>query len=173
MPMSIEYGWLIERVRQIESSVAYWYGLNGDIDVFTFAVDKAVRFARREDAERVRIMLRSPQDWRAVEHGWADDDEARAEGVLRSLADELSAVSIHAVMLRSLADELRAVSIRLDEHLQATSNGAQTAEDVAGRAISSRGDVSTGRRAGAAPAAASGWRGAAVETWRRWRRGGR
>ncbi len=69
--MSEEYGWVIEHQRSEPCAPEYW---SGDYD---WSPDhmKAIRFARKIDAERVRSTLQmedcDPDLHRVCEHGWS------------------------------------------------------------------------------------------------------
>lgn len=72
-----ERAWLIERSASISGSRASWWTGRSLTD-FTFDAGKAVRFARREDAEAVRIGILKPviNGWRlaVTEHAWVGPD---------------------------------------------------------------------------------------------------
>lgn len=61
--------WLIERGQPEGEAVTRWW----DGARFTSDPDKAVRFAREEDARRVALAQSTPALGRAVSHGWADE----------------------------------------------------------------------------------------------------
>lgn len=65
-----EIGWLIERPHREGSAVCtYWSGFSDG--AWTRKPELAVRFARQEDAERVRAgILGSPDRSRSAEHMW-------------------------------------------------------------------------------------------------------
>lgn len=72
--MSEERGWLIEVAQWARHSASpqYWGGVGGR---WSDNHSDAVRFARKEDADRVRKTLREPHDWEAAktisaEHSW-------------------------------------------------------------------------------------------------------
>ena len=70
-----EYAWLIEA----GSSPHYWDGRG--IGTYTTDANDAVRFARFDDAERVRCwLIPSGKHWKSVEHGWMPPRETRIEG---------------------------------------------------------------------------------------------
>ena len=78
----VQFAWLIELPRDT-GRTTWWDGR--DVDTFTSDANDAVRFARREDAERVASWLvRRDHQPRAglgrvivLEHGW-DDSPNRA-----------------------------------------------------------------------------------------------
>ena len=60
-----EYGWLIEA----GDPPHYWDGYSPES--YTADSNKAVRFARFQDAEAVRCrLLRAGVHWKSVQHGW-------------------------------------------------------------------------------------------------------
>lgn len=61
-----ETGWVIEKA----SSPMGLGVVCGRLKWVTF--DEAIRFARREDAEKVMGLLDDKEGAKAVEHGWAD-----------------------------------------------------------------------------------------------------
>lgn len=66
-----EYGWLIENGKQQGAGLAYRYIDNdaGGVPAWTEDPNKALRFARRADAEQ--YAYHDEDAWRIVEHGFA------------------------------------------------------------------------------------------------------
>lgn len=70
--MSIEYGWLIENGKQAGDGLAYRFIDNdaGGMPAWTEDHNKALRFARRADAEQ--FAYHDEDAWRIVQHAWDD-----------------------------------------------------------------------------------------------------
>lgn len=76
--MSEQFGWLVELGC---SPPKWWAGQNPYY--FTTDANEAMRFSRREDAERAIGWLVAPgwrEGCRALEHGWMDVPALRAAG---------------------------------------------------------------------------------------------
>lgn len=70
--MATEFGWLIENGKKQGDGLAYRFINNdlGGIPDWTEDHNKALRFARREDAEQ--FAHHDEDAWRIVEHAWDD-----------------------------------------------------------------------------------------------------
>jgi len=72
--MRTEFAWLVES--KDTSKGVYYLTLRHDVPGFwTTDVDKALRFARRQDAEDYVGFWDDEGVSRAVEHGWPHDDD--------------------------------------------------------------------------------------------------
>lgn len=77
--MATEFGWLIENGKKPGEGLAYRFINNdiGGIPDWTEDPNKALRFARRADAEQ--FAHHDEDAWCVVEHGWDDFPVARAK----------------------------------------------------------------------------------------------
>lgn len=80
-PVGWTYGWLIENGKEQGRGLAYRFIDNdmGGIPGWTEDPNKALRFARREDAEQ--YAHHDEDAWRIVEHGWGPDAEPHGQVV--------------------------------------------------------------------------------------------
>lgn len=77
--MATEFGWLIENGKKPGAGLSYRF-INNDLDGipdWTEDPNKALRFARRADAEQ--FAHHDEDAWCVVEHGWDDFPVARAK----------------------------------------------------------------------------------------------
>ena len=68
-PMATEFAWVIEGAWSPTSRPMYWRGFT----LFSEDIEMAIRFARKEDAERVfnQIPALCDMNVRICEHGWS------------------------------------------------------------------------------------------------------